>query len=177
MSDSRTFETSMRRLMTAAAIPGVALATVDKGEVRVMPMGVAELGASRPVTEATVFDVASLSKPVAACIALQLVDSGTLDLDEPLSRMVQKGVPPPLASSPITARHVLTHTSGLPNLRGDEPLRTCFPPGSWFSYSSVGFAYLQTNSDAAWPFEDAPNLACFTVKSIMNGMAPRCQRQ
>lgn len=177
MSAPRTVETSMRRLMTAAAIPGVALATVDKGEVRVMPMGVAELGASRPVTEATVFDVASLSKPVAAYIALQLVDSGTLDLDEPLSRRVQKGVPSPLASSPITARHVLTHTSGLPNLRGDEPLRTCFSPGSWFSYSSVGFAYLQTNSDAAWPFEDAPNLACFTVKSIMNGMAPRCQRQ
>jgi CubicO group peptidase (beta-lactamase class C family) len=139
----------MHRLMAASAIPGVALDTVDKGVVRVMPMGVAELDAERPVTEATVFDVASLSKPVAAYIALQLADGGTLNLDEPLSRIVQKGVPSQLASSPITARHVLTHTSGLPNLRGDEPLRTYFAPGSWFSYSSVGFTYLQMALEAA----------------------------
>ena len=139
----------MHRLMAAVAIPGVALATVDKGEVRVMPMGVAELDAERPVAEATVFDVASLSKPVAAYIALQLADGGILNLDEPLSRIVQEGVPPQLASSPITARHVLTHTSGLPNLRGDGPLRTYFPPGSWFSYSSVGFTYLQMALEAA----------------------------
>jgi CubicO group peptidase (beta-lactamase class C family) len=149
MNNSRTFETTMHRLMAAAAIPGVALATVDKGEVRVTPMGVAELDAGRPVAEATVFDVASLSKPVAAYIALQLADGGILDLDEPLSRIVQNGVPPQLASSLITARHVLTHTSGLPNLRGDEPLRTYFPPGSWFSYSSVGFTYLQMALEAA----------------------------
>jgi CubicO group peptidase (beta-lactamase class C family) len=135
--------------MAAAGIPGVALATVDKGEVKVMPMGVTEVDAGRPVAEATVFDVASLSKPVAAYIALQLADGGILNLDEPLSRIVQEGVPPQLASSPITARHVLTHTSGLPNLRGDEPLRTYFPPGSWFSYSSVGFTYLQMALEAA----------------------------
>ncbi|CAN7720851.1 serine hydrolase [Variovorax sp. LjRoot290] len=149
MSDFRTVETSMHRLMAAAAIPGVAMATVDEGKVRVMPMGVTELDAARPVGETTVFDVASLSKPVVAYVALQLVDGGTLDLDQPLSGIVQKGVPPQLASSPITARHVLTHTSGLPNLRGDEPLQTYFPPGSWFSYSSVGFAYLQMALEAA----------------------------
>lgn len=155
MINPLTIETSVRHLMASAAIPGVALATVDKGEVSVMPMGVAELEAARPVSDATIFDVASLSKPVAAYIALQLMDAGTLDLDEPLCRIVQKGVPPQLASSLITARHVLTHTSGLPNLRGDEPLRTYFPPGSWFSYSSVGFAYLQMALEAATtqPFE------------------------
>jgi len=149
MNDCRTFGNSMHHLMAAAAIPGVALATVEDGKVEVTPMGVAELDVERPVVETTVFDVASLSKPVAAYIALQLVDGGTLDLDEPLSRMVQKGVPPQLASSPITARHVLTHTSGLPNLRGDEPLRTHFPPGSRFSYSSVGFTFLQMALEAA----------------------------
>lgn len=120
----------MHRLMATAAIPGVALATVDQGEVRVTSMGVTALDTARLVGEATVFDVASLSKPVAAYIALQLADGGTLNLDEPLSRIVQKGVPPQLALSPITARHVLTHTSGLPNIRGDEPLQTYFPPGT-----------------------------------------------
>lgn len=149
MNDSSTFETSMHRLMAAAAIPGIAVATVDRGEVLVTSMGVAALDAARPVGETTVFDVASLSKPVAAYIALQLADGGTLDLDRPLSEIVKKGVAPQVVALPITARHVLTHTSGLPNLRGNEPLQTYFPPGSWFSYSSVGFAYLQMALEAA----------------------------
>lgn len=145
----------MHHLMIAAAIPGAALATVHQGEVRLISMGVTELEAAQPVCEATVFDVASLSKPVAAYIALRLVDDGTLKLDAPLSGMVKKGVPPQLTLAPITARHVLTHTSGLPNLRGDAPLQTYFPPGSWFSYSSLGFAYLQLvlEATASEPFE------------------------
>ncbi|MDR7378278.1 CubicO group peptidase (beta-lactamase class C family) [Rhodoferax ferrireducens] len=148
MNDFRAFESSIHSLMAASSIPGVSLATVENGEVKVMPMGVAELDAMRPVVETTVFDAASLSKPVTAYIALQLVDSGAIELDQPLSRIVPKGVPPQLASSPITVRHVLTHTSGLPNLRSKEPLRTYFPPGSWFSYSSVGFTYLQMALEA-----------------------------
>lgn len=148
MTDFSTFETSMHRLMTAAAIPGIAVATVNQGEVRVISMGVRALDAARPVGVATVFDVASLSKPVAAYIALQLADGGMLDLDRPLSEIVKKGVPPQLVDLPITARHVLTHTSGLPNHRGDEPLQTYFPVGSWFSYSGFGFAYLQMALEA-----------------------------
>jgi CubicO group peptidase (beta-lactamase class C family) len=127
----------------------VALATVDQGQVRVVSLGVTERDATRQVGEATVFDVASLSKPVVAYVALQLADRGTIDLDEPLSGIVQKGVSPKLASSPITARHVLTHTTGLPNLRGKEPLQIYFPPGSWFSYSGLGFNYLQMALESA----------------------------
>lgn len=156
MHDFRTCEVSMRHLMAASAIPGAAVATVADERMKVTPLGVAQTDVvRRPVVETTVFDVASLSKPVAAYIALQLMDGGAFDLDEPLSRMVPKGVPPQLASSPITARHVLTHTSGLPNLRGDEPLRTYFPSGSWFSYSSVGFTFLQMALEATTtePFE------------------------
>lgn len=133
----------LEQLISAAAIPGVALAVVERGQVNVINMGVRERGAVPQIGEATIFDAASLSKPVVAYIALQLVDAGILDLDEPLSKIVRDGISSNLASSAITARHVLTHTSGLPNLRGAEPLRTYFSPGSWFSYSSVGFNYLQ----------------------------------
>lgn len=139
----------MERALNAAGIPGVALATIVCGETRLHAYGVHDLGRPRRVGDATVFDVASLSKPVAAYIALRLADQGHLDLDRPLSAWVKAGVPDPVAREPITARHLLTHTSGLPNLRGDEPLRVHFAPGSRFSYSSVGFAYLQRALEAS----------------------------
>jgi CubicO group peptidase (beta-lactamase class C family) len=141
-------EPTLRRQMAEAAVPGLAVARVEGDAVHVVALGVTEAGSTQAVTEHTVFDVASLSKPVAAYIALQLVDQGVLDLDTPLSAMGIATLPPALVGSPITARHVLTHTSGLPNLRGPEPLKLHFPAGRWFSYSSVGFAYLQAALEA-----------------------------
>ena len=57
----------------------------------------------------------------------------------------------------ITARHVLTHTSGLPNIPGPEtPLRTHFEPGARFSYGSSAFAWLQRAMETVTgrPLED-----------------------
>ncbi|SDE88175.1 Beta-lactamase [Variovorax sp. CF079] len=93
-------------------------------------------------------------RPDQVTVAVNTNQMNTAEMKTPsdvegTSGIVQKGVPPQLASSPITARHVLTHTSGLPNLSGEELLQTYFPPGSWFSYSSVGFAYLQMALEAA----------------------------
>jgi CubicO group peptidase (beta-lactamase class C family) len=111
-------------------------------------MGVTELDGTQAVSDRTVFDVASLSKPVVAYAVLQLADAGAFQLDDPLSKFVSSIVPHDQASASITARHVLTHTSGLPNLRGKDPLEIHFRPGAWFSYSSVGFSYLQSAVEA-----------------------------
>lgn len=135
--------------MARAAMPGLALGVVRKGLITVTPLGLTGHDDAQPVTEFTVFDVASLSKPVAALIALRLAAQGTLDLDMPLSLLVTQGVSPVVAAAPITARHLLTHTSGLPNLRGPQPLAVHFAPGRWFSYSSVGFSYLQLAMETA----------------------------
>ncbi|HEX8602347.1 MAG TPA: serine hydrolase domain-containing protein, partial [Pseudoduganella sp.] len=97
-----------------------------------------------PVDQHTVFEAASLTKPLVAYLALQLADRGALDLDQPLSAICGEFVPGDAAALEITARHVLSHTCGLPNLVTEAtPLKTYFAPGTRFSYASTGFGYLQ----------------------------------
>lgn len=138
----------IQSLIESSSIPGVSLATLRKGVVEVRSFGVRERGAAGSVDDQTVFDAASLTKPLAAYAVLQLVDAGALDLDEPLSRFVPPVVPDDPLSASITARHVLSHTPGLANLRGKDPLQLYFRPGAWFSYSSIGFTYLQSAVEA-----------------------------
>ena len=97
-----------------------------------------------PVDARTVFEAASLTKPLVAFVALQLVDEGILDLDAPLHDICGEYVPNDDRARKITSRHVLTHTSGLPNIVRDEaPLKTHFAPGERFSYGSSAFGWLQ----------------------------------
>jgi CubicO group peptidase (beta-lactamase class C family) len=132
----------------AAQCPGAAIALIKEGQISVLNLGVRDIDSGAPVTDRTVFDVASLSKPMIAYAVLQLADHGTLDLDVPLTQYTTLVVQDDPASSRITSRHILTHTSGLQNLRGKEPLRIYFEPGTRYSYSSIGFMYLQRALEA-----------------------------
>lgn len=117
---------------------------LTEGSEEVVTSGMASRSTAEPVTPQTMFQAASLSKPVVAHAALQLADRGLLDLDQPLSHIVAPLVPGDRTTAAITARHVLSHRTGLPNWRRKEnPLRSYFTPGSRFSYSGEGFVYLQ----------------------------------
>jgi CubicO group peptidase (beta-lactamase class C family) len=106
-------------------------------------------GEQAPGVEAgdeTRFNVASITKLVAAEAALRLVAAGDLDLDAPLSPY---WVDPDVAGDPrhrqLTARMVLTHSTGLPNwrfFRQDGKLAFEHAPGSHYGYSGEGFEWL-----------------------------------
>jgi CubicO group peptidase (beta-lactamase class C family) len=99
--------------------------------------------AHTPLEAGTIFEAASLSKPVFAYIVLRLADRGEFDLDRPLFEMLEY---PRLAHDEryklITARMVLSHGTGLPNW-GGEKLTLRFDPGTAYGYSGEGFVFLQ----------------------------------
>lgn len=146
--------TALPAMMEAASIPGLAVAVVNDDQIREWTLGVADATQSLPVTRETVFEAASLTKPVFAYAVLRLVERGLLDLDRPLSEIID--VPSTdfsdLAQDPrlprITPRRVLTHTTGLPNWRRGEPLSFQSDPGADFGYSGEGFAFLQRAVEA-----------------------------
>jgi CubicO group peptidase (beta-lactamase class C family) len=139
-------ENDVPELMKKGAVPGLALAVIRAGKTPwVHGFGVKDTKTAQPVTEETVFEAASLSKPVFAYGVLKLVEQGKLGLDVPLTSYFSK---PYIVGDErlekITARIVLSHRTGFPNWRGDgNPLTIHFTPGERFSYSGEGFVYLQ----------------------------------
>jgi CubicO group peptidase (beta-lactamase class C family) len=140
-------EQAIPHLMTEANIPGLSIALIrDSKVIWTRGFGVTNAETKAPVNDNTVFEAASLTKPVFAYAVLKLVDSGKLDLDTPLVKYLpgryDVGDDPRLDQ--ITARHVLSHTTGFPNWRprGDKTLKMYFTPGDRFSYSGEGFVYL-----------------------------------
>ena len=132
-------------LMDSAMIPGLALAIIDGGNIVWRGgFGSTDAKAGRVSADRTVFEAASLSKPVIAYAALKLVDAGQLDLDRPLINYA----PYPdfhgdTLGNLVTAKMVLAHTTGLQNERiGADSLRFSFTPGSRFQYSGEGYAFL-----------------------------------
>ncbi|MDN5213315.1 serine hydrolase [Fulvivirgaceae bacterium BMA12] len=122
-------------------IPGVSLALIKDGKVIYhQTYGVKNVMTNEPVDENTLFEAASVTKPVFAFVVLRLAEKGIIDLDKPLFEYLPFDA---LETYPeykkMTARHVLTHRSGLPNW-GVELKNT---PGTKYGYSGEGFEYLK----------------------------------
>jgi CubicO group peptidase (beta-lactamase class C family) len=142
-------------------VPGAALAVVRSGEPLLATCyGLADLEWRRPVTPTTVFRLASLSKPFLALTIMLLEQDGLLDLDAPIIEYLPDY---PGHAGQVRVRHLLTHTSGIPNFvrqpgfagtasRLDHtdaevtarfaalPLQ--FEPGSRYAYSNSGYRLL-----------------------------------
>lgn len=140
---------NVSNLMSDANITGATYAFIREGRVvGGGAEGYANTALNVRATPATVFEAASLGKPVFAYAVLKLVDQGLLSLDTPLDPAILdfEGQHKFLD---ITPRHILSHTSGLPNWRSaEQPLKVYFTPGHRFSYSGEGYVWLQKSIEA-----------------------------
>jgi len=140
----RSLSHLIQELMRRSAVPGLSVALIENRKtVWIGNFGVKNLQRPDPVSGDTVFEAASMSKPVFAYAVLKLVDQGKFNLDTPLSHYLPAYVKNDDRISLITARLVLTHRTGFPNWRRAGPLTIHFRPGDKFSYSGEGFVYLQ----------------------------------
>jgi CubicO group peptidase (beta-lactamase class C family) len=135
---------NLPRLLELSSVPGLALGVVEGNRVWSRGFGMAVEDPAEPASTETVFEGASLGKPLFAYAVLRLVDARRFDLDKPLYQYL----PLPDASGDrmrrVTARHVLSHTTGLPNWRQQPgPLEPASEPGQKFSYSGEAYFYLQ----------------------------------
>ncbi len=149
-------DATVTRLMKAAEVTGVALALLNNGEVAYQKAyGFRDAEKNLPLTVDSNMSAASFTKVAFAHMVMTLVDEGAFDLDKPVYQYLPKPLPEypdytDLAGDPryklITARILLSHTSGLPNWRwfeDDRKLRIHFQPGSKYAYSGEGIALLQ----------------------------------
>jgi CubicO group peptidase (beta-lactamase class C family) len=144
------------RLMKAAEVTGAGIAVINEGKIAYLKAyGFRDKDKNLPLTVDSVMSAASFTKVAFAYVVMELVDAKALDLDRPVYQYLPKPLPDypqyaDLASDPrykqITARMLLSHTSGFANWRAfedDHKLKIHFVPGSRYAYSGEGIDLLQ----------------------------------
>jgi CubicO group peptidase (beta-lactamase class C family) len=143
--------------MVRQRIPGLAVAIVRNGDV-IMAQGYGDANVEHKVavTPRTIFQSGSVGKQFTAALVMLLVEDGTMALEDPLTRFFPQA---PASWKRITIRHLLTHTSGLPDYTEgtldyrkdyseDELVKYAyaleleFPPGARWNYSNTGYVLL-----------------------------------
>lgn len=139
------------QLMDELKISGVSISLIQNKEIAwSKSFGIADADSEIPVDGKTMFEACSMSKPVFTYLVLKLVEQGKLDIDKSLYEYLPEKFISDDEDYPkqITARMILSHTSGLPNWRkgseeNESPLPIYFKPGTKFQYSGEGIYYLQ----------------------------------
>lgn len=153
----------LRAEVAADKTPGIAVAIVQNNQMLLTEgFGLADVATQKPVTERSLFRVASVTKLFTAIALMQLRDAGQLELDDPVTRHLPEfRVQTPFPDCPpIRLRHLVCHASGLPR----EPLgehwlthqpvsmekalqdlaerELLSPPWTEIHYSNLGFGIL-----------------------------------
>lgn len=128
-------------------VPGAGVAIIRDGEIVYrQEYGVSNWLTQQPVRPENLFDVGSITKPIFAFAVHRLVEQGVLELDRPLHEYLPfEAIAHDERSQIFTARHVLSHQTGLPNWRWQTDsgeLDIAFTPGEGYRYSGEGYDYL-----------------------------------
>jgi CubicO group peptidase (beta-lactamase class C family) len=147
----------VRAELARQRIPGISVAVL-RGDSVVLARGYgfANLEHRVPATDSTIYQSGSVGKQFTAAAIVILAREGKLGIDDPVRKWLPEA---PSAWRKVTIRHLLTHTSGIPDYTGDVvdfrrdyteeqlaklyarlPLQ--FAPGATWSYSNTGYALL-----------------------------------
>ena len=143
---TQAFLSTLPKTMELASLPGIGIGIIRAGKPPWEHYaGVANTSTNTPITARSIFPGCSLGKPIFACLVMRLSQEGRLDLDRPLNQYLQEDAIVGAFADHVTARHVLSHSTGLYNWRWekDQKLIPNFEPGSRFRYSGEGFYHLQ----------------------------------
>ncbi len=145
--DKSDFDVFIKEQMDSFNIKGISIAIINEGKVVYHNTeGVTDIKTLKKVNKETIFEAASVSKPVFAWFVMKQVEKGLIDLDTPLYKYLPyPDIEKDDRYKQITGRMVLCHTSGFPNHRWfntDHKLDIKFTPGEKFLYSGEGYLYL-----------------------------------
>ena len=133
--------------MDSLKIPALSFALINNSKIVYhKTFGVKSLNTNQPIDENSLFDAGSLTKTLFAYWTMKMVDKKLLDLDTPLYHYLSfPDIEYDERYKLITARMVLSHSTGFPNwrfLNGDKKMDIKFTPGTDFNYSGEGYEYL-----------------------------------
>jgi len=155
--DGDRIDAFVRAEMERQKIPGVAVAIVKAGEViKAQGYGYANIEHQVPVRAETIFQSGSLGKQFTAATVMLLVEESKIALADSITKYLPAA---PEGWKPITVRHLLTHTSGIPDytaqtldrrhdyteeelVRRAFGLKLEFPAGARWNYSNTGYVLL-----------------------------------
>jgi CubicO group peptidase (beta-lactamase class C family) len=143
--DDESLTSALTEFLRRHRVPGAQLAVHHDGRTLAAHAGEVTAGSGQPVAADTAFPLGSLTKPFTAALVLALAGDGDLDLDRSLAAQLPEL--PGATDSRVTARQLLTHTSGLVSVPEDEERpdelggaeSLVHPPGEVFSYSNAGY--------------------------------------
>ncbi|MDQ2692433.1 MAG: beta-lactamase family protein, partial [Chloroflexota bacterium] len=164
---SARIDDRLNTLVERIPLAGLAVGIHFKGELYEQGYGLADLDSGEPVTGTTVFKIASLTKSFTAAAILRLVEEGQLSLDDPLSRYIPGT---PAYAEEILVRHLLEHTSGLPEWSVDvaqEALPETFSTAEAVDYYFNSTQQLEFEPGESWQYN---NIGYFLLGAIIENL-------
>lgn len=153
--DGKTVKTTqlnhhIKKAMDSLNMPGLSIAIINDNKLAYhKTFGVKNLKTKEKVTPETIFEGASLSKPLFAYFLMKMYEKGELDLDIPIYKHLKAIFPKGAIAEgsfenykTLTPRIILSHRTGMPNWVRDEPIKIAFTPGTDFSYSGEAYQHL-----------------------------------
>jgi CubicO group peptidase (beta-lactamase class C family) len=117
--DQLDLKARVEEILNRHAAVGLAVGVVRNGHLEFFHgHGVADIASNTPITEDTVFRIASITKTFTAIAVMQLCEQGRIDLDAPASDYLRayRLIPASASFRPATVRDLLTHTAGVPQM-------------------------------------------------------------